>query len=64
MSRFNVFKAYKDYLSGVTFWNLSDKDTWLDQTPSAKGKRNFPLLFDADLQPKKVFYRVIDVVKP
>lgn len=61
---FNVFKAFKDYLSGVTFWNLSDKDTWLDQTPSAKGKRNFPLLFDADLQPKKVFYRVIDVVKP
>lgn len=60
-SVFNVFKAYKDHLTGVTFWNLSDRDTWLDQTPSAKGKRNFPLLFDAVLQPKKVFYKVVDI---
>lgn len=60
-SVFNVFKAYKDHLTGVTFWNLSDRDTWLDQTPSAKGKRNFPLLFDAALQPKKVFYKVVDM---
>lgn len=60
-SVFNVFKAYKDHLTGVTFWNLSDRDTLLDQTPSAKGKRNFPLLFDAVLQPKKVFYKVVDI---
>jgi endo-1,4-beta-xylanase len=60
---FKVFKAYKEHLTGVTFWNLSDKDTWLDQTPSAKGKRNFPLLFDAQLQPKKVFYKVVEIAE-
>ncbi|MGI4021134.1 MAG: endo-1,4-beta-xylanase [Janthinobacterium lividum] len=58
-SVFNIFKRYKGVLTGVTFWNLSDKDTWLDQTPSAKGKKNYPLLFDANLKPKKVFYELV-----
>jgi len=59
-SVFKVFRQYKDILSGVTFWNIADKYTWLDQTPSAKGKKNYPLLFDFDLKPKKVFFKVVD----
>ena len=57
---FEVFRQYRDVITGVTFWNLSDKDTWLDRTPSAKGKRNYPLLFDEALAPKKAYYGVID----
>ena len=46
-------------ITGVTFWNVSDKHTWLDEYPVA-GRKNYPLLFDIDNQPKKAFYQVID----
>ncbi|SEA49066.1 endo-1,4-beta-xylanase [Pedobacter hartonius] len=55
-SVFKVFRQYKDILSGVTFWNIADKYTWLDQTPSAKGKKNYPLLFNFNLKPKKCVF--------
>jgi endo-1,4-beta-xylanase len=51
---FEVFRKYKSMISGVTFWNLSDKNTWLDRFPVA-GRKDFPLLFDTNLQPKKAF---------
>ena len=52
---FEVFRKYKKNISGVTFWNLSDRYSWLDN----RGKKNFPLLFDTHLQPKKAYYEVI-----
>lgn len=52
---FEVFRKYKKNISGVTFWNLSDRYSWLDN----RGKKNFPLLFDTNLQPKKAYYEVI-----
>jgi endo-1,4-beta-xylanase len=54
---FEVLRKYKSLISGVTFWNLSDKNTWLDQFPVA-GRKDYPLLFDTNLQPKKA-YQVI-----
>ena len=56
---FEVFRDYKDVLTGVTFWNLSDKYSWLDHYP-VEGRKNYPLLFDQELQPKKAYYEVID----
>ena len=58
---FKVFRQYKGVLTGVTFWNVSDKYTWLDRTPSAKGKKNYPLLFDSSLRPKKAYYAITDL---
>ncbi len=55
---FKVFRDYKNVISGITFWNLSDKYTWLDNFP-VKGRKNFPLLFDVNLKPKKVFWEVV-----
>lgn len=52
---FEVFRKYKKNITGVTFWNVSDKYSWLDN----RGKKNYPLLFDSNLQPKKVYYEVI-----
>jgi endo-1,4-beta-xylanase len=46
-------------ITGVTFWNVSDKHTWLDDYP-VPGRKNYPLLFDVNNQPKEAFYRVID----
>ena len=55
---FKVFRDYKDVLTGVTFWNISDKYTWLDTYPVAD-RKNYPLLFDQQQQPKKAFYEVV-----
>ncbi|SEM75744.1 Endo-1,4-beta-xylanase, GH35 family [Chitinophaga rupis] len=59
-SVFNVFRQYKGVLTGVTFWNVSDKYTWLDRTPSAQGRKNYPLLFDSRLRPKKAYYAITE----
>ncbi|WPU95246.1 endo-1,4-beta-xylanase [Mucilaginibacter sabulilitoris] len=56
---FKVFRKYKKYITGVTFWNVSDRYTWLDTYP-VEGRKNYPLLFDQNLQPKKAYWRVVN----
>ena len=58
---FKVFRDYKNVISGITFWNLSDKHTWLDNYP-VKGRKNFPLLFDVNLKPKKAFWEAVKLL--
>ena len=36
---FKVLRKHKDVVDNVTFWNLSDRDSWL-------GARNYPLPYD------------------
>jgi len=55
---FKVFRDYKDTISSVTFWNVSDKHSWLDNFP-VRGRKDFPLLFDQQLQPKKVYWEIV-----
>lgn len=54
---FRVFREYKNVITGVTFWNVSDKQSWLDNFP-VKNRKNYPLLFDQNYQRKKVYYEV------
>ncbi|MBO0938406.1 endo-1,4-beta-xylanase [Fibrella sp. HMF5335] len=56
---FKVFRKHRDKLSGVTFWNLSDKSSWLDNFP-VKGRKDYPLLFDQNYQPKKAYSAVVN----
>jgi len=56
---FKVFRQYRDVITGVTFWNISDKNTWLDNYPVAR-RKNYPLLFDQNFQPKKAYWKVVD----
>jgi len=55
---FDVFRKYRKVITGVTFWNISDKVTWLNLYPVA-GRKNYPLLFDQNFQPKKAYWRVV-----
>lgn len=55
---FDTFRQYKNVITGVTFWNVSDKHTWLDYYP-VRGRKNYPLLFDQNLKPKKVYWEVV-----
>jgi endo-1,4-beta-xylanase len=56
---FKIFRENKKVITGVTFWNLSDKSTWLDDYP-VRGRKNFPLLFGLDMQPKKAYWSVVN----
>lgn len=55
---FALFRKYKNVLSGVTFWNISERYSWLDNFP-VKNRKDYPLLFDKDLKPKKAFWEVV-----
>ena len=55
---FRVFRDYKEVITGVTFWNISDRYSWLDNFP-VRGRKNYPSLFDQDLKPKKVYEEVV-----
>ncbi len=55
---FELFKKYGESISSVTFWNISDRHSWLDNFP-VRGRKDYPLLFDAQLKPKKVYWEVI-----
>jgi endo-1,4-beta-xylanase len=55
---FEMFRSHSDLISSVTFWGISDNNTWLSEFDS--GRQDFPLLFDAQLQPKPSFWAVVD----
>lgn len=55
---FDVFRKYKAKLSGITFWNVSDRRSWLDNFPVA-GRKNYPLLFDRENKPKRAYYEIV-----
>ena len=55
---FDVFRKHKNTITNVTFWNVSDKSSWLDNFP-VPGRKDYPLLFDQSYQPKKAFWGVI-----
>lgn len=55
---FKVLRDYKNVIIGVTFWNISDKRSWFDNFP-VRGRKNYPLLFDQNLQPKKAYWEVV-----
>lgn len=56
---FELFRKYRENISTVTFWNISDRRSWLDNFPVNR-RKDYPLLFDKDLKPKKAFYEVIN----
>jgi len=55
---FEVFREKKDVVTGVTFWNLSDRGSWLDNRTPRRGK-HYPLLFDENMKPKKAYWGVV-----
>ena len=52
---FRIFLKHRDAVKLVTFWGLTDTDSW-------RGNGH-PLLFDGDWQPKLAFHAVIKTVK-
>ncbi|HMO62561.1 MAG TPA: endo-1,4-beta-xylanase [Ferruginibacter sp.] len=59
---FKLFLKHKDKISRVTFWGVSDGQSWLNGWP-IPGRTNYPLLFDRNYKPKPAFDAVIALKK-
>lgn len=55
---FRLFRKYASHIDAVTFWNITDRHSWLDEWP-VRGRKDHPLLFDESLQPKPAFWQVV-----
>jgi len=54
---FRVLLKHRDDVTRVTFWGVSDGDSWLN-----RGRMNYPLLWDRQRQPKPAFDSVVTVL--
>jgi endo-1,4-beta-xylanase len=59
---FGVFLKHSKVISRITFWGVTDGDSWLNDFP-VRGRTNYPLLFDRDGKPKSAFQSVIQSTK-
>ena len=59
---FRLFRKYADTIVRVSFWNLHDGQSWLNDFPWKRA--NYPLLFDRAGQPKPAFEAVTKALKP
>jgi endo-1,4-beta-xylanase len=59
---FAVFVQHHDTVSRVTFWGVTDGDSWLNNWP-VRGRTAYPLLFNRDGSPKPAFNAVIQTSK-
>ena len=56
---FRVYVNHRSDITRVTFWGVTDGDSWLN----SPGRVNYPVLFDRDGQPKPAFQAVLDEAK-
>ncbi|MBK7106518.1 MAG: endo-1,4-beta-xylanase [Ignavibacteriae bacterium] len=59
---FNLFNKYKEKITRVTFWGVTDAHSWHNGWP-IRGRTAYPLLFDRNYLPKPAFDFVIKTVK-
>ncbi|HEU5403085.1 MAG TPA: endo-1,4-beta-xylanase [Terriglobales bacterium] len=58
---FGVFAKHSK-IERVTFWGVTDGDSWLNDWP-VRGRTNYPLLFDRNGTPKPAFEAVIEAAQ-
>lgn len=58
---FRVFLKHRDAITRVTFWGVTDRESWLNDWP-VRGRTSYPLLFDRDGKPKPAFEAVVRLV--
>ena len=55
---FGSYLRHRGTVARVTFWGVTDRDSWLNNWP-VRGRTNYPLLFDRHGRPKPAFAAVI-----
>lgn len=59
---FKVLLDHRDVVTRVTFWGVTDGDSWKNNWP-VQGRTNHPLLFDRQGQPKPAFFSVVELAQ-
>lgn len=59
---FRLFMKHRDSVARVTFWGITDRNSWLNGFP-IPGRVNHPLLWDRNAQPKPAFDAVVKVLQ-
>jgi endo-1,4-beta-xylanase len=57
---FRVYLKHRDTVERVTFWGVTDSNSWLNDWP-VKGRTSYPLLFDRNGEPKPAYDAVLRV---
>lgn len=57
---FRVYLNHRDAVERVTFWGVTDSDSWLNDWP-VTGRTSYPLLFDRSDRPKPAYDAVLRV---
>jgi endo-1,4-beta-xylanase len=58
---FSLFVKHRA-VSRVTFWGVTDADSWLNNWP-VRGRTNYPLLWDRQGRPKPAFDAVVEALR-
>jgi endo-1,4-beta-xylanase len=59
---FDLFIKNSEKISRVTFWGLSDANTWRNNWP-INGRTDYPLLFDRKYQAKPAVQSIVELLK-
>jgi endo-1,4-beta-xylanase len=59
---FSEFIRHRKQITRVTFWGVTDANSWLNSWP-VRGRTDYPLLFNRQCQPKPAFDAVIAVAR-
>jgi endo-1,4-beta-xylanase len=59
---FDVFVQHRKVIGRITFWGVTDGDSWLNNFPT-RARTNYPLLFDRQGKPKPAFDAVLGAAK-
>jgi endo-1,4-beta-xylanase len=58
---FELYLSQRDIIKRVTFWGISDHNSWLNYLPSERV--NYPLLFDRQNNPKDAFFSILKLAE-
>ena len=56
---FDLFLRHRDKIDRVTFWGVTDADSWKNNWP-IKGRTDYPLLFDRNYQAKPFVKEIVE----
>ncbi len=57
---FAIYHRHRKDIARITFWGLSDQQSWLNNWP-VHGRSNYPLLFDRQYKAKAVVQKIMDL---
>ena len=60
---FTLFRKHRDKIGRITFWGVTDANSWLNNWP-IRGRTSYPLLFDRQYQPKPALEAVLQTAGP